>query len=346
MRMKGRAVVERILPTGKLPLDLLDRLLGHCGADHERLITGPGVGEDVAVIDMGSTYIVVKTDPITFATDQIGWYAVHVNANDVATSGAMPLWMLNTLLLPEGRTTPELVEDIFGQLRRAADALGIYLVGGHTEVTHGLDRPIVVGVLIGEVPKERLLTTAGARVGDGIVLVKGVPIEAVAVIAHEKADELRARGYSRAFIERCQAFLHDPGISVVEAARIAADAPGVHAMHDPTEGGLATGLHELALAAGTGLWLDADRIPVLAEGQRLCADFGLDPLGAIASGALIVAVAEEQTDALLMRYQKAQISAACIGRLTAKGEGLRMVRGGVEQPLVQFEVDEITRIFA
>ena len=338
--------MDRILPTGKLPLDLLDHLLGRWGVQHERLITGPGVGEDVAVIDMGSTYMVVKTDPITFATDQIGWYAVHVNANDVATSGATPLWMLNTLLLPEGRTTPSMVEQIFGQLRRAADSLGIHLVGGHTEVTHGLDRPIVVGVLIGEVSKERLLTTAGACVGDSVVLVKGIPIEAVAIIAHEKADELCAKGYDQAYIERCRGFLHDPGISVVDAARIAADAPSVHAMHDPTEGGLATGLQELALAAGTGLWLDADRIPVLAEGQRLCAEFGLDPLGAIASGALIVAVAEDQTDALLARYQEARTPAACIGRLPAKKEGLRMQRGGAEQPLVQFEVDEITRIFA
>jgi hydrogenase expression/formation protein HypE len=344
--VKGWALVDRLLPTGKLPLDLLDRLLGRCGVQHERLITGPGVGEDVAVIDMGSTYMVVKTDPITFATDQIGWYAVHVNANDVATSGARPLWMLNTLLLPEGRTTATMVEDIFAQLRRAAESLGIYLVGGHTEVTHGLDRPIVVGVLIGEVSKERLLTTAGAREGDAVVLVKGIPIEAVAIIAHEKADELRARGYDQATIDRYRRFLHDPGISVLEAAGIAADAPGVHAMHDPTEGGLATGLQELALAAGTGLWLDADSIPVLPEAKRLCAEFGLDPLGAIASGALIVAVDEGQTESLLARYRRAQIPAANIGRLTDAESGLRMVRQGQEQPLVQFEVDEITRIFA
>lgn len=337
--------MDRVLPTGKLPLELLDRLLGRCGMRHERLITGPSVGEDVAVIDMGSTYMVVKTDPITFATDQIGWYAVHVNANDVATSGATPLWMLNTLLLPEGRTTPDLVETIFSQLRRAADALGICLVGGHTEVTYGLDRPIVVGVLIGEVPKERLLTTAGARVGDRIVLVKGIPIEAVSVIAHEKAAELRERGYDEAFIRRCQRFLHDPGISVVEAARIAAGVDGVHAMHDPTEGGLATGLHELALAAGTGLWLEVDRIPVLAEGEQLCAAYSLDPLGAIASGALLVAVAKDSVETLLARYQKAGVTAACIGQLTPPEEGLRMAQKGVERPLVRFDVDEITRIF-
>ncbi len=338
--------MDPILPTGKLPLEFMDQLLGRTGMAHERLITGPGVGEDVAVIDMGSTYMVVKTDPITFATDQIGWYAVHVNANDVATSGATPLWMLNTLLLPEGRTTRELVEEIFAQLRGAADALGIHLVGGHTEVTHGLDRPIVVGVLIGEVPKERLLTTASAKVGDSVVLVKGIPIEAVSVIAYEKAEELRERGYDDAFIRRCQGFLHDPGISVLEAARIAADVAGVHAMHDPTEGGLATGLQELALAANTGLWLDADRIPILEEGAELCTAYGLDPLGSIASGALLVTVSDDGVDDLLTRYRAAGIPAARIGRLTRREDGTRMVRGGVERPLIRFGVDEITRIFS
>ena len=338
--------MDPILPTGKLPLEFMDQLLGRTGMAHERLITGPGVGEDVAVIDMGSTYMVVKTDPITFATDQIGWYAVHVNANDVATSGATPLWMLNTLLLPEGRTTRELVEEIFAQLRGAADALGIHLVGGHTEVTHGLDRPIVVGVLIGEVPKERLLTTASAKVGDSVVLVKGIPIEAVSVIAYEKAEELRERGYDDAFIRRCQGFLHDPGISVLEAARIAADVAGVHAMHDPTEGGLVTGLQELALAANTGLWLDADRIPILEEGAELCTAYGLDPLGSIASGALLVTVSDDGVDDLLTRYRAAGIPAARIGRLTRREDGTRMVRGGVERPLIRFGVDEITRIFS
>ncbi|MGC9360053.1 MAG: AIR synthase family protein [Anaerolineae bacterium] len=338
--------MDRILPTGKLPLEFLNQLLGRVGVTHERLITGPGIGEDVAVIDMGSTYMVVKTDPITFATDQIGWYAVHVNANDVATSGATPLWMLNTLLLPEGRTTRELVEEIFAQLRGAADALGIHLVGGHTEVTHGLDRPIVVGVLIGEVPKERLLTTASAKVGDSVILVKGIPIEAVSVIAYEKADELRERGYDEAFVRRCQGFLHDPGISVLEAARIAADVAGVHAMHDPTEGGLATGLQELALAANTGLWLDADRIPILEEGAELCTAYGLDPLGSIASGALLVTVSDDGVGDLLARYREAGIPAARIGRLTRPEQGMRMLRGDVEGPLVRFDVDEITRIFS
>jgi len=334
-----------VLPTGKLPLEMLQQLLGRYAQSDPRLIAGPGIGEDVAVVDMGDRYLVIKTDPITFATEQIGWYAVHVNANDIATSGATPLWMLNTILLPEGKTTRDLADSILYQLHEACVSLGIVLVGGHTEITWGLDRPIVVGVMIGEVAKDRLITTAGARVGDEIVVVKSIPIEATAIIAQEKADDLRARGYNQETIQRAARYLHDPGISVMEAAKIAASAPGVHAMHDPTEGGLATGLHELACAAGAGVRMWADRVPLAPEGARLCAEYGLDPLGSIASGALIVAIAREATGDLLARYQAAGIRATIVGELTPPGEGMIMVRGGIQEPLPRFDADEITRLF-
>ena len=308
------------------------------------MIAGPRVGEDVAVIDMGDRYMVVKTDPITFATDQIGWYVVNVNANDIATSGARPLWMLATLLLPEDGTTPALVEAIFAQMHDACAELGVVLVGGHTEVTMGLERPIAVGVMIGEVAKERLITTAGARVGDRVLLVKGAPIEATAIIAREKADDLRARGYDEAFIRKAQGYLHDPGISVVAAARLAADYGGVTAMHDPTEGGLATGLHELAYAANAGLELRVDAVPLLDEGLRLCREYGLDPLGAIASGALIVAVSPERAEGLLRAYADAGIPCAWVGDVLPREAGVYALRAGVRYPLPRYDTDEIARV--
>lgn len=332
-------------PVGKLPMEVLQDLLEHCRKADPRLIAGPTVGEDVAVIDMGDRYIVVKTDPITFASDQIGWYAVYVNANDIATSGARPLWMLNTVLLPEGKTNLEVVHTIFRQLRKACDELGILLVGGHTEVTWGLDRPIVVGVMIGEVPHDRLLTTAGARPGDRILLVKGIPIEGTAIIAREKAEELRRRGYPEGFLARAQGYLYDPGISVVQAARLAAETSGVHAMHDPTEGGLAMGLYEMAYAADVGLRLWADAVPIFEEGARLCAEFGLDPLGVIASGALLIAVEPERAADLISRYRGEGIPCVEIGELLEDPHKRVMVRGHREQPLPRFDVDEITRVF-
>lgn len=330
---------------GKLPLEFLDALLTRYTRTDARLVTGPRVGEDVAVIDMGDRYMVVKTDPITFATDQIGWYAVHVNANDIVTSGARPLWMLNTVLLPEGKTTPGLVEGIFGQLRQACESLGIVLVGGHTEVTWGLDRPIVVGVLIGEAPRDRLLTTAGAREGDRVLLVKGIPIEGAAIIAREKYNELLERGLDPDVLERARNYLYDPGISVVEAAYIAAEHPGVHAMHDPTEGGLATALHELAYASGTGLGLYAERVPILPEGAILCEALGLDPLGVIASGALLVAVAPDHSEALEASYRAKGISCAHIADLTPRHRGVLLCDSRGCHPLPRFDTDEIARIF-
>jgi len=331
--------------TGKLPLEYLHALLTRYTQRDERLVAGPRVGEDVAVIDMGDRYMVVKTDPITFVTDQIGWYAVHVNANDVATSGARPKWMLNTVLLPEGQATPSLVDAIFSQLHRACESLGITLAGGHTEVAWGLNRPIVVGVLIGEVARDRLLMTRDARVGDHVLLVKEIPIEGTAIIAREKYEELRSRGFSQAMLDRARGFLFDPGISVVPAAYLAAEHEGVHAMHDPTEGGLATGLHELAFAAGAGVRLYLDRVPILPEAKALCKEYGLDPLGVIASGALLVAVQPEETTALLARYAEAGIPCAYIADLVPPDEGCTMVDAAGRRLLPRYDADEIARLF-
>ncbi len=334
-----------VFPTGKLPLEYLHTLLARYVQVDERLVAGPRVGEDVAVIDMGDRYMVVKTDPITFATDQIGWYAVHVNANDVATSGARPLWMLNTVLLPERRTTPALVDDIFDQLHRACESLGITLVGGHTEVAWGLERPIVVGVLIGEVERERLHMTSDARVGDHVLLVKGIPIEGTAIIAREKYEELRRRGFSQDMLDKARNYLYEPGISVVSAAHMAVDHPGVHAMHDPTEGGLATGLHELAFAASAGVTLYRDRVPVLPEGEALCRAFGLDPLGVIASGALLVTVTPQHSASLMGRYQALGIPCAHVADLVPAEEGCTVIDGQGRHLLPRYDSDEIARLF-
>jgi len=321
--------------------DLLSRYAQH----DPRVVIGAQVGEDAAVIDFGDRYLVAKTDPITFATDQIGWYAVQVNANDLATTGATPRWLLVALLLPEGRTTEQLIERIFQQIHEACHELGIALVGGHTEVTYDLARPIVVGQLLGEVDKGKLVTTSGARVGDDIILAKGIAIEGTSIIARERAQDLRQRSYSEEWIARAQEYLYQPGISVLREAQLATAMVPVHAMHDPTEGGLASGLHELAFAARVGIFVDRDQIPVLAECAELCALYGLDPLGVIASGALILAVAPQDSPRLLEAYRQAGIPAAVIGRIMPAEDGIKMrTREGVSD-LPRFDQDEITRLF-
>jgi len=324
---------------------LLARLIQLQGWPDERVVLGPRIGEDAAVIDLGDRYLVAKTDPITFTSEDIGWYLVQVNANDLATTGAIPRWLLVTLLLPEKRTTPGMAEAIFAQIDAACRELHVALVGGHTEITYGVDRPLAIGHMLGEVAKDEWVATGGACVGDDIVLVKGIAIEGTAIIAREKAAELRQRGYSQDWIARAERYLYDPGISVVREALLAVESTIVHAMHDPTEGGLATGLHELARAADVGLWVEQEAIPILPESALLCAEFGLDPLGTIASGALLVALPKDQTTKLLSIYEREGSPGAVIGRITPADQGLKLSSKGGTVSLPRFDQDEITRLF-
>jgi hydrogenase maturation factor len=237
-----------------------------------------------------------------------------------------------------------MAEDIFAQLAEACRGLGVALCGGHTEITYGLDRPIISGLMLGEVDKDRLISAAGARPGDALILTKGIAVEGTSLIAREKADALRAR-HPAEWIERCQATLFEPGISVVRDAQVAVAAGGVHAMHDPTEGGLATGLHELAEASGAGLRVERAAIPILPETESLCAEFDLDPLGLIASGALLLSVGADDAGAVLAALRSAGIAAAQIGRVVAPELGVRLIVEDGEVALPRFDRDEFTRLF-
>jgi hydrogenase expression/formation protein HypE len=333
------------LPVGKLPAELLRSLLPADARRHPRLLVGPEIGEDAAVIDAGDRYLVVATDPITFATDQIGRYAVHVNANDVAVLGARPLWFFVVMLLPQDRTTPELAEAIMADVQAACGELGVTVAGGHTEITAGLDRPILVGQMLGETAPAGLVRKARVAVGDRILLTRGVAIEGTAILAREKSSELRGRVDDN-IVARAVRFLTDPGISVVSAALAAANVGGVvHAMHDPTEGGLATGLVELVTPAGLGLRVVRDRIPVLEETQQICRALALDPLRLLASGALLLAVAPAGTDRVVSAIEAAGASVADIGEVRPSGEGLIIETSGTSSPLTAPDRDEIARAF-
>ncbi len=333
------------LPVGKVSLELLERLLRKYGVLDDRVVVGPRVGEDAAVIDFPDRYLVVTTDPITFATEKLGYYALHINANDLAVRGAIPRWFLATLLLPEKETTEEVVEGIFAQIGEACRNMGISWVGGHSEITYGLDRPIIIGQMLGEVSKEGLVSTAGAKVGDLIILTKGIPIEGTSIIAREHRELLKSKGYSEDFLTRAQDYLYDPGISVLKEAMLAVKTVKVNSMHDPTEGGLATGLYELAHAASVGLKVYGEEISVLPESRRLLAEFGLDPLGTIASGALLLTCPPQEARRLLEEYKGEGIMASIIGEVRPFEEGLRLVREGREVPLPFFPRDEIARLF-
>lgn len=286
--------------------------------------------------------LVAKTDPITFATDLIGWYVVNVNANDIATMGAEPRWFMGALLLPESAEEAT-VTAIFDQIGDACQALGVTAVGGHTEVTIGLDRPILVGCMLGEVERDRLVTSSGARPGDVLILTGGIAVEGTALLAREVGEELTARGMAAEAVAQARDLLLSPGISVVPAARAAMAAGGVTALHDPTEGGLATGLRELGAASEVGLEANAEAITVLPLTRQVCAALELDPLGLIASGALLVAARPEAAEATLASVRKAGVNAAIIGRVLPQAEGLWLVTAGERRPLPEFARDEVAR---
>jgi hydrogenase maturation factor len=339
--------VDTPLPLGKLSpeqlADLLDRYT--FALPDDRVIVYPGVGEDAAVIDMQGQWLVAKTDPITFATDEIGWYAVHINANDVAASGGVPRWFLSTLLLPGGKADIGLADRILAQIGTACKSLGVVPCGGHTEVTYDLDRPIVVGVMLGEVSPGHVVRSGGVEIGDTILLTKGIAVEGTAIIAREKGDELKGR-FSPSFVRRCQSFLRDPGISVVREARVATETVNVHSMHDPTEGGVAMGLWELASAAGVGIEVDGASLPIYDETRQLCQVYGLDPLGLIASGALLIAVAPADAGRVCAALYDAGVPAAPVARAVPAECGVRLRTAEGEGPMPRFDQDEIARLFA
>jgi hydrogenase expression/formation protein HypE len=334
-----------VLPIGKVRAEMLQALFDKRPLRDPRVVVGPRVGEDAAVIDMGDRYLVATADPITFATEDVGWYALQINANDIAVRGARPRWFLATVLLPAGATTDDTVTTLFDQLATACEALDVALVGGHTEVTHGLSHPVIAGTMLGEVAKDKLVTTGGARVGDAVVMTKGVPLEGAAIIAREREADLRARGVPAAVIRRARNFMNAPGLSVLPEAEIACELAQVHAMHDPTEGGLATALAELADAAGVGLRIDYDRVMVLPEGRLLCEAYGLDPLGTIASGALLMTLAPADAGIVIHALARESIDCHFIGQVVPREQGVMLVEGARQWPMPRFPQDEITRLF-
>ena len=334
------------LPLGKLPPAWLAQILQRLARPDASVRLGPGVGRDCAVLNVTDELcLVAKADPITFASDEIGWYAVHVNANDIATTGATPRWFLATVLLPQAMT-PDEVDQIFDQLRAACDEIDVTVVGGHTEVTYDLTRPIVMGTLLGTVTPDRLVRPDGARPGDVLVLTKRIAVEATSIMAREKSVEL-AGVFDEAFVQRCRDFLHQPGISVLREAQIAVDAGGIHAMHDPTEGGLATALWEMAQAAQLNLTIDVAAVPLYDETQQLCAHFGLNPWGVIASGSLLLAVEPAQANRVVDALMRQSIEAAVIGQMLDRSDRPIVLAefAGNREPLSLFERDENTRLF-
>lgn len=334
------------LSPGKLPGDLLARLISQyrTPAD-ESVIVNASYGFDAAAISVGGEPLIVKSDPITFATEGAATFLVSVNANDIACMGGIPRWLTIVALLPEHSTTPALVESLFADLQSACTVEGVSLIGGHTEITLGVDRPLLIGTMLGTIGPSGLLTPGQASAGDDLYMTKWCGLEGTALLASERAEEL-AVALGADAVTSASALLQNPGISISVDARIALATGTVTALHDPTEGGVATAIHELAEASGLGAIIDRNAIPIRWETQRICDYFTIDPLGLLSSGALLIAAAPDAGASLEAAFASTHVPIHRIGALTHASEGLSLTADGDKFPLPRYDSDELTRVLS
>lgn len=330
------------LRAGKLPGDMLERMLAkyHTRRD-QSVIVNTSYGFDAAAVRVGDETLLVKSDPITFASSDAARYLVAVNANDIACLGGVPRWLTVVALLPEHGTTVELVEGLFADLQHACELEDISLIGGHTEITLGVDRPLLIGTLLGTVGPNGLLKPGMAHAGDELWLSHNPGIEGTALLAFEREQELLA-AFGPDIVGAAKALLIDPGISVSRDANALIQMGIITALHDATEGGVATAIHEIAAASGLGAAIDGAAIPILPETAAIAGYYGLDPLGLISSGALIIACAPGQEVVM----NTAMVPVTRIGVLTDEPGRVTISTERGEDDLHRFDSDELARALA
>ena len=316
------------LPHGKIPIDILKEVVfTNLGAKRKEVAVGPSAGIDATVIDTENRSLIVSMDPITGALETIGWLAVNVNANDVATFGVEPAFLVTCLLLPED-SQRKTIETICTQMNEAAKELNIAIVGGHCEITPGIANPIVVGCIMGTTERGNYVTAAGAKPGDMIILTKSAGIEGTAILASDREEKLKKTMNSK-MIQKAKKFYTQ--ISVVKEAITAFKTGGVDAMHDPTEGGIIGGINEMADASNLGVRIFGKKIPIQRETAEICKFFKIDPLYLISSGALLIAAKPADADKIVAQLKNKDIHATIIGQLLENPEERVLVNEKGEQ---------------
>jgi hydrogenase expression/formation protein HypE len=319
------------LPLGKVPAKILSQIIfKNLGAKRSEVILGPTAGVDCAVLNLGNKSFITKINPITGALTRIGWLAVNVNANDVSTFGVEPAFFLSCILLPENANKKTL-EIISTQIGKAAAELGMAVIGGHSETTPGLKNPIVVGCAIGMAEKNDYVTAAGAKAGDLVIMTKTAGIEGTAILASDRQRKL-SKTIGTTVIREAQNYFKQT--SITKEALAAYRSGNVHAMHNPTEGGIVGGMHEIADASNLGFRIYEDRIPVTNQTSQICKIFGINPLYLIASGSLLIAAKSENAMNIVQNMEKKDILATVIGDfLPSPNKRVILSREGAEKKL-------------
>lgn len=309
---------------GKVPETVLKRsVFKQIKHRRDEVFVGAGVGEDCCAVKIEpDEVIVLSTDPITGTTQDIGRLAVHITANDIASSGADLIGILLTILLPDKARESDLRE-MMQDIEAVCESLHIEVLGGHTEVSAAVNQPIITVTGVGKTKRDDLVQTKGLKPSDELVMTKWAGLEGTAIIAKEKEEELCTR-YSSEFLEGAKQFMDS--ISVVKDARIAKQM-GVCAMHDITEGGVFGALWEMAAASEVGIEVDLKKIPMKQETVEICEFFDLNPYLLISSGCMLIGT--ENGNQLVEALEREGIPAAVIGRVT-KGKN-RIIRNEEEE---------------
>lgn len=320
---------------GKVPENVLKRsILKQIKTKRAEVLVGAGVGEDCAAIALAPDEVMVlSTDPITGTTKDIGKWAVMVSANDIASSGAEVIGMLVCAMLPPDVSEAELKEAM-QQIEVSCEELNIQVVGGHTEITDAVTRPILTMTGIGKVKKDRFLTTGGAKPGQDIVITKWIGLEGTSILAKEKEDELLSK-FPRHLVDEAKEY--DRMMSVIPEAAIAVKS-NVSAMHDITEGGVFGALWELAESAGVGLTVDLKKLPIKQATVEICNYYDINPYELMSSGSMLMAV--DNGHDLVRALEQEQIHAVVVGKVTDSNDKI-VINGEETRFLEPPKTDEL-----
>lgn len=331
------------LPIGKVPSSILKKIVfPRKGFERDDVIIGPGVGIDSAILKNSGKYIIATTDPITATSKLIGQLSIYIITNDLIVSGALPKWYLSTILLPKN-TTEKMLETIVNEMDENAKKIKMEIVGGHSEVTPYLNFPIIIGTAIGTANK--FYSASRAKPGDLILMTKRVGIEGIAIIANEYPQKLQENGFSNSEIIKLQKMIDET--TIYQEGKIIINDFGeyVHAMHDPTEGGIFTALHEIADASNTGIEIYFEKIPVDKETQKICDVLKINPYLLLSSGSLLIASEDKEVDELIKSLKKSKIQVNIIGRVLKDFSKRILIRNGRKVKLPRQEKDEIWKLF-
>ena len=321
------------LRIGKLDPEFLEKyVLSRTGFRDPRVIIGGRIGEDAAVIDLGSNKVlVVHTDPITGSVDLIGYLSITIPSNDIFVRGVKPSWASIALLFPPNASDSE-IDRVTKQMHETAEKLEISIIGGHTEFTDAVKRPVAVATMIGLGDRERIVTTSGARAGDLVAVTKSIGLEATAIIARELRDLLRSKSIPPEIIERASRYYEK--ISIGREALLLSSRGYVSAMHDPTEGGLLAGLAEVAYASNKSLEINLDDIPISEETRVLASALNLDPLRILSSGSLIAIIKREYINEAIDLLKREGVEIRVIGEVVDKRDYLVKLRSSIHGEFV------------